>query len=76
LVAEERIRRWRAAFKGNYKPKTDYLIVDNDGTDPVTGKFAKVTTNLAFLKPTARRQAPECPERRRALGCSRRSRCN
>ncbi len=40
------------AANGNYKPKTEYLIVDNDGADAVVGKFAKVTTNYAFLTPT------------------------
>ena len=40
------------AANGTYKPKTEYLIVDNDGGDAVTGKFASVTTNLAFLSPS------------------------
>jgi outer membrane autotransporter protein len=39
------------AANGNYNPKTRYLIIDNDGTDPVNGKFAKVTSSLAFLTP-------------------------
>jgi outer membrane autotransporter protein len=40
------------AEDGNYKPSTDYVIIDNDGTDPVIGKFASATSNLAFLIPT------------------------
>ena len=40
------------AANGTFKPKTEYLIVDNDGGDAVTGKFASVTTNLAFLSPS------------------------
>ena len=39
------------AANGNYKPRTDYVIIDNDGGDPVNGSFASVTTNLAFLTP-------------------------
>ena len=39
------------AANGNYKPKTNYTIIDNDGTDAVKGTFANVTTNLAFLTP-------------------------
>ena len=40
------------AEDGDYDPSTDYLIVDNDEDDAVTGKFAEVTTNLAFLDPS------------------------
>ena len=39
------------AANGNYKPRTDYVIIDNDDGDPVNGSFASVTTNLAFLTP-------------------------
>ena len=37
---------------GAYKPKTNYMIIDNDGTDAVKGTFAKVTNSLAFLIPS------------------------
>jgi outer membrane autotransporter protein len=37
---------------GNYEPRTSYVIIDNLGTDSVRGKFAQVTTNLAFLTPS------------------------
>jgi outer membrane autotransporter protein len=40
------------AAKGNYKPKTNYRIITNDGTDAVKGTFAKTTINRAFLTPT------------------------
>ncbi|ODS03124.1 hypothetical protein AUC71_11375 [Methyloceanibacter marginalis] len=40
------------AANGNYKPSTDYVIIDNDGSDAVTGSFATVTSSLAFLVPT------------------------
>ncbi|MGH6736431.1 MAG: autotransporter domain-containing protein [Methyloceanibacter sp.] len=40
------------AENGNYKPSTDYTIIDNDGNDKVKGKFAQVTDNLAFLTPS------------------------
>lgn len=40
------------ADSGTYNPNTNYLIIDNDGADPVTGTFAQITTNLAFLTPT------------------------
>lgn len=40
------------AASGSYKLRTDYLIVDNDGTDAVVGTFSSVTTNLAFLTPS------------------------
>lgn len=39
------------AEPGNYALATSYLIIDNDGADPVTGTFASVTTNFAFLTP-------------------------
>ena len=37
------------AANGNYKPKTHYTIIDNDGSDAVKGTFKKVSENLAFL---------------------------
>ena len=37
---------------GNYAIATDYLIIDNDGADAVSGTFGAVTSNLAFLTPT------------------------
>jgi outer membrane autotransporter protein len=37
------------AANGNYKVSTDYTIIENDGTDAVVGKFASVTSSLAFL---------------------------
>ena len=40
------------AANGNYNTRTNYKIIDNDGTDAVKGKFGKVTNNLAFLIPT------------------------
>jgi outer membrane autotransporter protein len=40
------------AANGNYKPKTDYTIIQNDGNDAVTGTFASITSSLAFLTPT------------------------
>ncbi|GFO82647.1 MAG: hypothetical protein A49_22740 [Methyloceanibacter sp.] len=39
------------AANGNYKPKTHYTIIDNDGSDAVNGKFSKISENLAFLTP-------------------------
>jgi hypothetical protein len=39
------------AASGNYALSTSYLIIDNDGADPVAGTFGQVTTNLAFLEP-------------------------
>jgi outer membrane autotransporter protein len=39
------------AANGNYNPKTDYTIIENDGSDAVVGKFGSVSTNLAFLTP-------------------------
>jgi outer membrane autotransporter protein len=44
------------AAKGNYKPKTNYRIITNDGTDAVKGKFAKTTINRAFLTPSVNYQ--------------------
>ena len=40
------------AENGDYKPSTDYTIIENDGTDAVVGTFATVTSSLAFLTPT------------------------
>jgi uncharacterized protein with beta-barrel porin domain len=40
------------AASGAYKPKTNYVIIANDGTDPVNGTFGSITSNLAFLIPT------------------------
>jgi outer membrane autotransporter protein len=40
------------ASSGNYKPRTEYVIVENDGSDAVEGKFADITVNLAFLSPS------------------------
>jgi outer membrane autotransporter protein len=40
------------AAGGAYKPKTDYVIIDNDGSDGVNGTFGQVTNNLAFLTPS------------------------
>ena len=40
------------AANGNYKTSTKYTIIQNDGNDAVKGKFAKVTSSLAFLVPT------------------------
>jgi len=39
------------AAAGSYAPCTCYLVIENDGTDAVTGSFATVTSNLAFLDP-------------------------
>ena len=36
---------------GDYKLETDYVIIENDGTDGVQGRFARVSTNLVFLIP-------------------------
>jgi hypothetical protein len=41
----------RMAENGTYNPSTSYHIIDNDDVDPVTGTFAQVTANLAFLTP-------------------------
>jgi len=40
------------AANGNYKTKTDYTIIDNDGSDAVVGAFSSITSSLAFLTPT------------------------
>jgi outer membrane autotransporter protein len=37
---------------GAYKPKTDYVIINNDGTDAVNGRFGEVINTLAFLDPS------------------------
>ena len=39
------------AGAGSYKPKTEYVIVGNDGGDAVVGEFAQITSSLAFLTP-------------------------
>jgi outer membrane autotransporter protein len=39
------------AVNGNYKARTDYTIIENDGSDKVVGTFSQVTSNLAFLRP-------------------------
>jgi outer membrane autotransporter protein len=40
------------AADGDYKPQTNYIIIENDGREAVVGQFAAITTNLAFLQPT------------------------
>lgn len=35
-----------------YALGTEYLIIENDGADSVTGTFASIGTNLVFLAPT------------------------
>lgn len=40
------------AAPGRYTPDTQYLIVDNQGTDPVIGRFARVNVNSPFLRPS------------------------
>jgi outer membrane autotransporter protein len=40
------------AAGGDYKPRTDYVIIDNNGTDAVNGKFGEVINTLAFLDPS------------------------
>ena len=40
------------AANGDYNPKTDYVIIENDGTDAVVGTFSSITSSLAFLTPT------------------------
>jgi outer membrane autotransporter protein len=40
------------AAGGAYNPKTDYVIIDNDGNDPVIGTFGQVANTLAFLIPS------------------------
>ena len=45
------------AAKGNYKPKTDYMIVENDGTDAGDRHVCEWSlSNLAFLTPVRRLQ--------------------
>jgi len=39
------------AAPGDYEFETDYVIIDNDGVDPVNGTFDTVTSTLAFLIP-------------------------
>jgi len=38
---------------GAYALGDEYLVIDNDGADPVTGTFSKITSAFAFLAPTA-----------------------
>ena len=38
--------------KGVYASSTNYLIVDNDGTDPVLGRFARIENDLVFFDPS------------------------
>ncbi|MDJ0514319.1 MAG: hypothetical protein QNJ62_12835, partial [Methyloceanibacter sp.] len=40
------------AQSGNYKTKTDYMIIKKVNEGAVEGKFAKIETNYAFLTPT------------------------
>lgn len=40
------------AQKGSYKTRTNYTIIENDGSDAVNGKFARLETNYAFLTPS------------------------
>ncbi|WP_045366525.1 autotransporter outer membrane beta-barrel domain-containing protein [Methyloceanibacter caenitepidi] len=40
------------AKKGSYRTRTNYTIIQNDGSDAVNGKFAKLETNYAFLTPS------------------------
>jgi outer membrane autotransporter protein len=40
------------AQNGSYAPSTQYTIIDNQSSNTVTGTFAQVTSNLAFLTPT------------------------
>ena len=46
------------AENGNYNPSTNYVIIANDGADPVTGTFASVTTGLALQ--SLNRPTPQC----------------
>ena len=39
------------AENGTYGYQTDYLIIDNDAADAITGTFGTITSNLAFLDP-------------------------
>lgn len=40
------------AQNGNYQPSTDYVIIQKDSPGAVTGTFADITTNFAFLTPS------------------------
>ncbi|MDJ0513734.1 MAG: autotransporter domain-containing protein [Methyloceanibacter sp.] len=40
------------AESGTYATRTDYTIVENDGTDAVSGTFGQVSVNSAFLTPS------------------------
>jgi outer membrane autotransporter protein len=40
------------AENGTYAPSTKYTIIDNDGSDAVTGSFSSLKTNFAFLDPS------------------------
>lgn len=40
------------ADSGDYQASTDYVIIDNDGSDAVTGNFESIDKNLAFLDPS------------------------
>ncbi|MEM7400109.1 MAG: hypothetical protein AAF354_14450, partial [Pseudomonadota bacterium] len=40
------------AENGNYATRTDYTIVENNGTDAVSGSFGQVSVNSAFLTPS------------------------
>ncbi|GFO81007.1 MAG: hypothetical protein A49_06340 [Methyloceanibacter sp.] len=39
------------AENGNYKPKTEYTIIQKDSAGAVTGEFDSISTNYAFLTP-------------------------
>jgi outer membrane autotransporter protein len=40
------------AAGGTYAASTDYLIIDNDGADAVTGAFGTITSNFVFYTPS------------------------
>lgn len=40
------------AQNGSYNPRTDYTIIQKKSAGAVTGKFAHITSNYAFLTPT------------------------
>ncbi|MEM7398572.1 MAG: autotransporter domain-containing protein, partial [Pseudomonadota bacterium] len=40
------------AETGSYNQSTEYIIIENDGTDAVAGTFASISTDLAFLTPS------------------------
>jgi len=40
------------AAQDSYAFNTDYVIINNDGVDAVTGTFATISSNYAFLVPT------------------------